>query len=276
MKEASFALKVWRAREHLNAFEVEARQWIETEPYTIVDEPDPEPPLESLPDGFQARRFRLVRIKPAPLRLSILIGDCLFNLRSALDHLALALARAHTPGITANRISKSAFPIFADSARYAQKREEMIGCLAPAAQDAIEKLQPYRAGDDPWIHPLWRIHNLNNIDKHRSLTVFAAMPIEGAEWRILHQRSENTVGAFLYFQPCDLNIDLRKTEIDAVYVRWAGCPIRLDDQMSMDPTAPTEVAFGDGPLAGEPVVPCLQSLNDFVGNYVVAPLARFL
>ena len=215
-----------------------------------------------------------MRIKPAPLRLSILIGDCLFNLRSALDHLALALARTYTPGLTEKQTEDSQFPIFADPANYAEKRTKAIGC-GPAAQDDIEKLQPYHTGNNPGCIRSWDIHNLNNIDKHRSLTVFAAMPIE-APSRGFQPRSGLT--QFLAFSTSsgEINIDLSKTEIDAVYVRWAGVPNTLDGKMSMDPTAPTEVAFGEGPLAGDAVVPCLQSLNNFVGDSVIAPLSKYL
>src|SRR5688572_2629481 len=96
----SFNLKLVRARDHLNRLDAEARRWIYTKPCKIIDEPDPEPPPQPVPDGYFARRMRVYRVDPVPTTISLLVGDCLFNLRSALDHLALALAQSHTPSMT--------------------------------------------------------------------------------------------------------------------------------------------------------------------------------
>ena len=52
----------------------------------------------------------------------ILVGDCVFNLRSALDHLALGLAQAHTPGMTEKQVASSEFLIFGDAAELVGKQ----------------------------------------------------------------------------------------------------------------------------------------------------------
>jgi len=114
MTSPSFMLKVDRAREHLHAFDVEASAWIEGKPYAAVDEPDPGPFLYPFPypiPGTQARRFRVVRVDPVPDPLGPIIGDCVHNLRSSLDHLALALARSFTPAMTEGQIEGSEFPV---------------------------------------------------------------------------------------------------------------------------------------------------------------------
>src|SRR5688500_2689164 len=136
----SFSLKLDRAREHLDSFEVEIGAWLITEPYGIVDEPDPEPPPQPVPDGYRPRRFRIVRSAGVPARLSLLIRDCLFNLRAALDHLAFALAFANTPGMLESQISSSEFPIFRNLMD-SKAEQRKIGCIAPAACDAIKALQ---------------------------------------------------------------------------------------------------------------------------------------
>lgn len=41
----SYALKLDRAREHLDFLDQQTRAWVEREPYRIVSQPDPETPL---------------------------------------------------------------------------------------------------------------------------------------------------------------------------------------------------------------------------------------
>src|SRR4051812_37022438 len=67
----SFALRIDRAREHLDTFEREAERWIKKEPYGIVDEPDPEPRPEPVPDICARRRLRIVRVSDVPQELSL-------------------------------------------------------------------------------------------------------------------------------------------------------------------------------------------------------------
>jgi hypothetical protein len=103
-----------------------------------------------------------------------IIGDCLFNLRSALDHLAsqLVILDGGTPtSATTFRIRKT--PLV-------QKGQPVPMQLDPAIArqdilDVLEKVQPYadtgQPPDDPGFNPLWSLHRLNIIDKHRQLLV---------------------------------------------------------------------------------------------------------
>jgi len=122
----SFYLKLDRAYEHSKALEDEATGWIKAKPYGIVDEPDPETTPDWVSARHHHRRFRVTRVDPVPDRFSILIGDCVHNLRSALDHLALALARRHTPSMTADEIRGSEFPIFGDRPMSAGEEQPKI------------------------------------------------------------------------------------------------------------------------------------------------------
>lgn len=158
-------LKVARAEEHLQTLDEENRAYFEGRPYEIVHERDEE-------RSRHVYRFR-VRQTP-PLRLSILMGDCLHELRSSLDYLAwqLVLENGGTP------TRQTSFPIHkAEEAFREYKRSRRVptgvaGGVSDEAAALIETLQPYNRTDGPPEgHPLWVLQDLNNIDKHRHLNL---------------------------------------------------------------------------------------------------------
>lgn len=106
------------------------------------------------------------------------IGDCLFNLRSALDHLAwqLVLLDGGTPG------EQTQFPI--RPSPFDKNGQLLAPNLQPSIRNpnilkALEEVQPYRGPEGepvPFtISPLWRLSRLNNIDKHRLLLVVVSV-----------------------------------------------------------------------------------------------------
>jgi hypothetical protein len=112
-------------------------------------------------------------VSEVPPSIQTAIGNVLFNLRSALDHLACQLVIANggvpefvTPPLTA-------FPVWAE--RLTQnggiKDLRIAGGVSPQVLAKVEGLQPYNRPDDPTLDPLWILTELNNIDKHRLLLV---------------------------------------------------------------------------------------------------------
>src|SRR6267378_798859 len=90
------SLKLDRANEHLDAFEAEATRYLNGDIFMLVRD-----------DSAEGTAFAFwVKDEPPP-RLSVILGDCLHNLRSALDHIAwqLVLANGEKPG------RDTAFPI---------------------------------------------------------------------------------------------------------------------------------------------------------------------
>ncbi|HTV56667.1 MAG TPA: hypothetical protein VMI06_17350 [Terriglobia bacterium] len=266
----SFGLKLDRAREHLQAFEQEAEAWVKTKPYAIVDEPDPNPPPQPIGNAVVIqRRFRVTRVDPVPGRLSLILGDCLFNIRSSLDHLALYLAKNHTPNMTPTQIRGSEFPIFQKPPSRPEERRK-IGYVAPAVRSVIMALQPYHRGNTYHTHPLWQIHELNNIDKHRMLTVCITSPSVGGEKQVRFQVKEGGWN----LQPIYIAAKETELKIDAIIMQYAGILIDPNRDTNADPLIPLEVTFGPGgPTALELIVPTVQAFCDFVRDSVIIPLA---
>jgi hypothetical protein len=109
-------------------------------------------------------------------------GDCLFNLRSALDQLIYQLHVKRCRGRVPDDAARdSSFPI-RDHAPVNRKtrlptptdRWATIKRLNSKQRRAIEFLQPYNQRNDKWFYTRWalaEINRLNIIDKHRHLHV---------------------------------------------------------------------------------------------------------
>src|ERR1041385_8956240 len=121
---ALIRLKVERAKKHILDLEIARDRFIETEPYVIETERNPQ-------TGNYL--FRVTKLQPPPHDIGLIAGDVAHNLRSALDHLAyqLVLVNKENP----NRSTE--FPIFDDAARYVAGSHRKIKLMSQSAQDAI-------------------------------------------------------------------------------------------------------------------------------------------
>src|SRR5208282_3855961 len=99
---ASCWLKIGRAEEHFQAFQTEHDAWVDTSPYQVVRKRNA--------DGSRHSLLAEVNNPPPLDRWSLIAGDCVHNLRSALDHLAYALA-AHKIGEAPPNPRSLQFPI---------------------------------------------------------------------------------------------------------------------------------------------------------------------
>jgi hypothetical protein len=117
-------------------------------------------------------RYHVRDLPMIPSDWLLIVGEILFNLRSALDHLAwqLVLLDGGEPN------NETKFPI---REKPHNKRGDLITVnFKPAVEDskiiaALNACQPYLGptGESMPIarHPLWQLHKLHNIDKHRLL-----------------------------------------------------------------------------------------------------------
>src|SRR4051812_8089914 len=93
--------KLDRAKEHQNELQEEGQRFLADASFQVDVDVDPK-------SGWH--EVRLVRVPSVPLRLCVIVGDLVHNLRSALDHLVwqLVLLEGRTPG------GHNRFPIYKD------------------------------------------------------------------------------------------------------------------------------------------------------------------
>lgn len=164
-------LKLGRAREHLKELEAEIDRWVHVDGYTIGVYPQPEPPSYVV---------LAEDIRPPAERIPLLIGDCLYNARAALEYLAYALNAAGAEReMSPEEAERSGFPIVGDvdkdgfSGRGSDMFDSTAGHMLPLVTNdvraAIKELQPFNEGD-PWeFTDLWCLHELARLDRHRRL-----------------------------------------------------------------------------------------------------------
>lgn len=112
----------------------------------------------------------LPKATPVDPAFSLIVGDCLHNTRSALDHLVFQLAVLNKAGIAA--ANKTSFPVCLkpDEFKGIVKRK-VAPFISSAALTEIEKLQPYATGNAGDSDIIWVLSQLDIIDKHRLLLV---------------------------------------------------------------------------------------------------------
>lgn len=116
--------------------------------------------------------YRVRKVPPLDPDWTIIVGEILFDLRSALDHFAHQLVIGHSKGDPGE---KTQFPI--RDTPFDKQGKLVLAAIRPRLEDAelrdaIDKVQPYYGMDGaPLIdmHPLRRLSLMNNWDKHRLL-----------------------------------------------------------------------------------------------------------
>lgn len=165
-------LKLDRAREHIAAATDLVRAWLEGSDFWIDRVRNPH--------GRTEARVRLTG-SPSP-RMSVIVGDAVHCLRSALDNAVYASAR-HAAGGTLDEKTERAleFPVIGKGTKddFDRSATRKLAGVPDAVRATVEEDQPYRwnTEDEPngyRYHPLWQVHDLDRIDKHRRLALTAA------------------------------------------------------------------------------------------------------
>ncbi len=187
---AGVRVKLERARSHLATLNDEVAAFLAREPYELVE--------ERLRDGKEI----VVRVRvheATPLAWSGVVGDCLQNMRSALEYLAWELARLNLgrepPRDTSFPIYLKPDDFFANDKNGEWRRGSgayKVRNMAPHARELVEEAQPYRRprGLSPGVVPrevieggwesvwrldeLWILNELARYDRHRALRVVGA------------------------------------------------------------------------------------------------------
>ncbi|MNO74992.1 hypothetical protein D3C76_660160 [compost metagenome] len=102
--------------------------------------------------------------------LSLLVGECVHNMRSSLDNLVYALARLQEDPPSNPR--KLSFPVYTEKSSFEGRAKPALAkLLSGDALRIIEALQPFQRDSEPGGSGendlLYAISEINNSDKHR-------------------------------------------------------------------------------------------------------------
>jgi hypothetical protein len=141
------------AESHLQLFRGEWQKVIDTHAYTFIHEVHA--------DGLN-HRYRAVAVPDLDPKWTLLLGDCIHNLRGALDQLVYELVRIHggKPAL------RTQFPVYTEPGGV-----RVQGGIPDEALRLIESVQPYTKSFDGSRIRL--IHHLDLVDRQRQLPLAA-------------------------------------------------------------------------------------------------------
>lgn len=122
-------------------------------------------------DAAGRGELRLIRQKPIPLELALVLGELLYQLRAALDNCLYAVAAIDSglwPPLGGERLQ---WPICLTPSEWKQNARRFAGLSADVV-GALERIQPYNAECPAW-NCLRILHDLARVDRHRTLPVVA-------------------------------------------------------------------------------------------------------
>lgn len=151
--------KVERASQLLDSLNAEFTDWCERHPNGLVVNQE----VEEL-DPLTGESLTTFTFDINPPAWGVVIGEFLHDLRTALNHVVVAT--------TTNPTEKTQFPASVTQADYGSCWEMVDGVPATYLQ-VVEAAQPYNSGSvaAAHTHPLKRLVDLNNRDKHHLLLV---------------------------------------------------------------------------------------------------------
>jgi hypothetical protein len=263
-------LKLDRARNHLEVLGNELAAFNASEPYRIVHEPNVD---------ASEHFFRAKVLKDPPSFLSVIIGDILQNMRSALEHLVWGLALKAKGSEPSRAIS---FPIYRTESAFFEVNKKtgnystrsgahkIAEVVDPRVRAAIQELQPYKGKvpDEDW---LFILNELARVDRHQSLSV-----IQGVNPSVTYGwRKRGTRGPFVMdtgvIQRTDVWL-LKPFEDDAIIGHFKF----TEPEMEVKFQSPPYVAFrNEGPAKSRHVFGTLINIRRHIERVVVPKLEGF-
>jgi hypothetical protein len=155
-----------RHREILDRLE---RDYLAAKPYRVDHE---------MLDEGRLHVYRLRLSSPVPIDAPLVMGDLLHNVRSSLDSLVFALSeRGKGSPLVGDELRVPQFPITASDGQWASESVRRLKFVPAEACALIYEMQPYRdTYDVEGVHPLQKLADLSNVDKHRRLHVLSQAP----------------------------------------------------------------------------------------------------
>ena len=199
--------KLARSQEHAQAVKNEVQSWFDRHPYSVTKDTNADCTRYSL--------FLRVNEPPTLQRWTLIIGDCIHNLRCALDYLVYAVAVFEAKCEPPPFERALAFPI-TDSRKDFEDAvaRKSLGSISDPVIAVFESLQPYNR-PHPTLPPLLKIlRSFNNADKHRLIKLvygavgsgevgFSGNSPTGSTWTPFVNTGELQDGTEVHAMICD-------------------------------------------------------------------------
>jgi hypothetical protein len=245
--------KLKRAEKHFDALERSIRHYIGLSPYRLIGD---------YQDNGSRYAVRVHIDHAQPQDWPELAGDCIHNLRAALDHMVWSLTMKTTNGADPAKPRDTGFPICKSPGDFNSRRTLCIGQTTRDAQVIIEKLQPYHGPYPANPNPLLVLKELDDIDKHRRLHFVGGI---ASEFQIQVRRASTDqylVNTWAELGPLRDGADVFRADVP-----------QFDPKVEVQVTVTFGIHFSkDGPGLGFPVIYCLKSIRDYVRDVVFPPL----
>jgi hypothetical protein len=222
--------KIFRAVEHYNALLAAGKEYFEGKVGIVMVDVNPQ---------ASSIGVSVVVGREVPPQIPLIVGDCLQNLRSALDYLVWELCLVSNVEPT----DKHAFPICRTKESFRDIKGQRLAGLPEDVIKEVEDFQPYQAGQDWAKTSLWVLNELSNINKHRRILL------------------------------TQLDCDFAHTD------RITGAMRRRDRRSEETTPAKDELvafmAFKDGVAKDAEVTHVLNTIAEEIGEAIIPQFARF-
>jgi hypothetical protein len=244
--------KMIRAHEHLETFAREVDEYlstIEIKQYLKTSPNHPHPWLVVHANDYIP-----------PMRLSTIAGDCIHNMRSALDSLVCGLA------LTVDRTCDCTNTKFPFTENEPDWKANGVKRLAGIPSEAVEILRTVQPWCDPITpNPLLMLNKLNNMDKHRHCT----FSLGYSRHKLFRVHCLN--GNVIEIRPQE---DLYLGDVQTLHIPVASALI--GQSVRVDASATFVITVHDqGPWGHLHVTEVLRRCFDHVEKRVIGRLKRF-
>lgn len=254
-------LKLDRAQEHLDELQDEIARYARLEPYRAEERRQPK--------GKRHLAAYVLRVTQAvPDRIALVAGDCAHNMRSALDHLAVAMSdkdartSANFPieeQLIWQRGADGEFVVKDDDAR--DRFTRAVRGMTPEAKALVERMQPYNS-ERIAPNALRVVRIIDNADKHRDVVGLKPL-LEGSTlslWRngrlLCHESKFGLV---------EDGADLGQFDFSDISARlWATVKANVEVKVRGSLHVAMEIADVKGPMNVSELGPSLVYLREEV------------
>lgn len=199
--------------------------------------------------------YYISRAVAVPDSVSLVAGDVIQNLRTALDQLAYQLFVKQSGTTSPSR--HVYFPISKDETTYGAEKGRKTKGMSAGAVSAIDSVRPYGGSGN---ETLWHLHELNNLDKHRML-----MTVGGAFASV-------DIGGDLVGQMRQLMPDVELPNL-ALFLKPADilCPLTVGDELYIgndEHGDPSQRHFKLSVVLSEPDIVKAQQVDKLLANMI--------